>query len=456
MQNSLNDKQLWLVIFFLSLVFSYGYAQNVRGTVKERSLGNTIRPIDPKGLIESVTINGKGLSALQELEFKNKEFSGPVKTKEISLEISVGKMAEMLIENQSRHLIIKTWKEPKVKISTQLFYDANTLPQLSDTLWFEKLNIQLKMLGNMVRLKSGAINNNFSFDFPVNGLFFNNGNKQGNVAVFNAEGEHVGSKPGERNLILYIPETMQVEVECKYADVRVENDLNKLRAEITNGNLEMGNAKSVRIVGKYANINLGNCAIAEIELSNGKLLGLQCDELDLDSKYSTVEFATVGKLKLRSSNDEYEFDAVGEVTGRKTYGNLRINSLSDGLELVGSNADVKIRKLTSTVKYIKLEGRYADIRLPLRDNPDYVVNFSGNYSSVFGNFERKPFAPARSDTAFFRQMDHSFGINRLQGITSRYRDCDDCEKEGKFSATLGTGKALRLNIKCDNCTVDFK
>ena len=63
----------------------------------------------------------------------------------------------------------------------------------------------------------------------------------------------------------------------------------------------------------------------------------------------------------------------------------------------GSNADVKIRNVGANVKLIKINNRYADIRIPLRDMKNYAVDFLGSYSTVYGDFERKAVEPTEEE-----------------------------------------------------------
>ncbi|MFX5210824.1 hypothetical protein ABTC77_19025, partial [Acinetobacter baumannii] len=91
-----------------------------------------------------------------------------------------------------------------------------------------------------------------------------------------------------------------------------------------------------------SNISIDDAATAEVEFINGRFSAKNIDDADFDTKYSTVEIATVKKIIFRSTNDEYEVEEVGDIRGRKNFGNLRITKLNTSLEINGTNADIKV------------------------------------------------------------------------------------------------------------------
>ena len=43
-----------------------------------------------------------------------------------------------------------------------------------------------------------------------------------------------------------------------------------------------------------------------------------------------------------------------------------------------------------------------------------------------------------------------------KSIAAAYNSEDDCGCNDRFKATVGDGKGAKVEIKCQNCTVDFK
>jgi hypothetical protein len=239
--------------------------------------------------------------------------------------------------------------------------------------------------------------------------------------------------------------------------VEVPDNIGDLNVDISNGNLEGVNLGKFILRAKYSNVNVGDVKTAEVEFMNGRFNAKNIDDLDIDSKSSTVEMASTKKLTLRSTNDEYEMEEAGEVRGRKNYGNLRITRLNTSLELDGANADIKIRNAGPSVSMIKLDDKYADVRIPLRNTKNYSIDFTGSYSSVYGNFEKKPVGmETKKDEPAGNAAPTAVGaglqrVTVLRGVSS-WND----NSPSRFTAAVGDGKGLKIDMKCQNCTVDFK
>jgi hypothetical protein len=378
-----------------------------------------------------------------------------LKSKEVSKEISVPKGGEIYIENSSRGIVVKTWDQPKVKVTTTVYYDGD--PKLTDEEWFEKLNLSLKTLGTSVKIKSGGVSSNGSFYSynSIGGGTIASGS-QGGAAVFNGSGQNIGSKSTlKRILTITVPVGSKIDVESKYSDITLPAGIGDVNLDIANSNLEAENLDKLTLRSKYSNINVGDIKLAEVEFTNGRFSAKNIDDLDIESKYSTVEMASAKKIVLRSTNDEYELEEAGEVRARKSYGNLRITKLNGSLEVDGANADVKVRKVGSALTLIKIDDKYADVRIPLRETKNYSINFTGNYSSVYGNFEKVPVAAAAKEKESETTTLVISG-NVARTVPLARTGSWDTSNPPRFTANVGDGKGLKVDMKCQNCTVDFK
>ncbi len=404
-----------------------------------------------------------------EVAYGGREFKdGELKSKEVSKEISIPKSADIYIENASRGIVIKTWDQQKVKVTTTIYYDGET--KLTDDEWLEKVNLSLKTLGSSVKIKSGSIGGNnafYSYSSPspaIAGTISSSGSfSNGGVAVFNGSGQNIGTKNNLKRIVtITVPAGSKLDIESKYSDVTLPAGIGDVNVDITNGNLEADNLGKLVLRSKYSNANIGDIKTAELEFSNGRFSAKNIDDLDIESKNSTIEMAAAKKMVMRSTTDEYELEEAGEVRGRKTYGNLRITKLDGSLEMDGNNANVKIRKVGPALSFIKIDGKYADIRIPLRDTKNYSIDFAGTYSSVYGNFEKKPVVVEKEKetkgTLNTVTIDSRTAPPAARAYTSTAGTLWLGETNGpsKFTATVGDGKGLKVDIKCPNCTVDFK
>ena len=360
-------------------------------------------------------------------------------SKEISVEVNAGRGADVYIDNTSRTLEIKTWSESKVKVVTTVYFDGDG-NKLSDEEWFEKLNIGVKSLGNSVRIKAGTLSSGGSVEVMGNTYSWSSGIGDGNNS---------GTK---RMITIYVPKDNKLEIESKYSDITIDDNINKLTADITNGNLDVQDVNGLTLRSKYANVSSGNLQTAEVEFTNGHFSTKEVGEIDLDTKYSTVDIASANKINLVSTNDDYDIEEVSDIQGQKNYGNLRISKLNKSIEMDGTNADIKVRSISPSTETIKFDNKYADIRLPLRNVKNYTINYIGAYSTVYGNFEKKPY----TGKAFKMSSSLKETLAEKMKALNESTNGDDDNSNNKFSASVGDGRGTEIDMRCQNCTVDFK
>lgn len=393
-----------------------------------------------------------------------------LKSKEISQEIAMPKGGEVYLELNSRSVVVKTWDQPKVKVVATALYDGEN--KYTDEQWMEKLGLSLKALGTSVKIKAGNLGNTYVFfgdgAIPVTRRL----EGSGTITALGTTTSGSNSGISSRKLItVYLPSNTSIDVECKYGDVKLPAQVGDVLVDVSNGSFEAEDLGKLRLRSRYSNANIGNVKEAEVEFANGRFSARDIDDLDIESKYATIEMASAKKIKMVSTNDEFEVEDVAEVYGRKTYGNLRITRLSSSIELEGANADVKIRKVGPNVKLIKLDNRYADIRIPLRDTKNYSVEFTGPYSTVYGDFEkteleydpskekivsgtiRATTVPSTGTVSATTAPVTVLGARTISSSTYRYGGANT---PARFSAKVGEGKGLKVEMKCQNCTVDFK
>ncbi len=374
-----------------------------------------------------------------------------LKSKEISMELPAAKAAEIFIENSSRNLDIKVWDQQKVKVVTTIMYDGDA-SKITDAEWFEKINLTFRSSANTIRIKTGASGNNF---YRIDG---NNVSWGGSNLSLSGTDLFVGQGKPKKTVTIYIPKENNLDLESKYAEVTIDGSLNKLSADITNGGLELGDVNKLFLRSKYSNVSIGNTKTAEVELINGRFIAKDADDLDLDTKYATIEAGSVKKLMVRSTNDEYEIEEVGSIVCRKNYGNLRITKLNNSMDLDGTNADVKVRNIGPSLESIKINDKYADIRLPMRNVKNYNVVYHGAYSTVYAGFDKKPIVDKEETKTAPKQENISAtagNANSPRPIVVRGYSTES-DSDNHFTASVGDGKGAKLDLKCQNCTVDFK
>lgn len=355
--------------------------------------------------------------------------------KEVSVEIAVTKNIGVCVENINRAVEIKIWDQPKVKITAMVYFDG-TISTLDNEAWMEKLNVKTRLLGNSLKIFADMVNANNK----KSGSYSGSASTQ-TVEVYSVDGQYIKSEPANSKVLtIYVPKENNLCLKSKYSDVAITTPVKKLDADITNGSLELNDVANLSLTSKYANVYANEVDKAQVDFINGNLVFASLKDAEFETKYAKIEIGTVKKLTFSSTNDEYEIEQADVIDGNKSYGNMRVNVLNESITLDGTNADVKIKKISSTVTTIWFDDKYANLKLPLKEIKDFAVEYEGMYSTVYNNFSNNNATITAND--------------KVQTEGSKISTTD--ASGSKFKATAGSGKAAQINVRCQNCTVDFK
>jgi hypothetical protein len=393
-----------------------------------------------------------------------------IRMKEISIETPCAPDGIVFLEDIYRQIIVRTANDNKVKIVTMVYYRGE--PRLTDAEWFALLDLEFrgsnsqvviknqlsiqgqktKMIADKMRMsqkgriqKEGLQNQGDEGQTSPPRLVQSSGIRSAGtgIANFDSAGNWTNKKSNiKRDIIVYIPSGATLDIETRFNDIMIENNLKEVKVHIYNASLGMADAEKATIRGDYATIKAGNFKKASVEMNNGRLAAKNIEKLSIDSRSSTIEFVSCPDLFINSHDDQYEIDEVGILRGEKNFGDLRITTLKKSFELKGNNTNIKIRYIASAVTHVNIEDKYADIRLPLGNLVNYAVDFEGAFSNVYTPFEKqfKKNTPVQEDNKMPKTPEAPAPQN------------------ANFTGTAGDikGSHLQLKVKCSNCTVDFK
>lgn len=397
-------------------------------------------------------------------------------TKEISQEVPSQKGSLIRIVTASRKVSIKSWDQPRVKVTVELTYDSSFAKKnRSDAEWFEDMGINVKPFSNRVDILTGS----GTFALTTTGVYNTNrktvpGKSKLDEVIVKGYGTKTissqkldevvvkgYSKPSIRIMSIMVPAGCKLDIENKYGDVVIGMNVDEAKLEVNNGALDAQDIKDLKLTGNYCNANLGNIDKAEIEFNNGTFRAQNINDLDMDSRSSTIEYEKGNYLYIRSQADNYSIDAIDKVDGRKVYGSIKIDQLNNSFDLEGNNVDIKFRNIGPDVSLIKINNKYGDVRLPVKNLKNYYVDFIGNYSTVFAPFqkevvkeEEKKEGEGEAGTKE-KETLQSVNVTRYKiGTTSAVGEV----APRHFTSAVGDtkGKHTRIELTCHSCTVDFK
>jgi len=358
---------------------------------------------------------------------------------EVADELPCSAAPSVFIGNIIRRVTVRTTHENKVRLVTTVAYEGNC--RLNNEDWLKKLELKVSENTGYIHVKCGNMEPMSDWDtpaFPSPKTFStpfalphrtpdlpqrqtHKDLTPSGTVVFDSDGRWLYKKGNiRRDIILYVPVGSRLAIDSRYAEVILDSNITEVNARITSGGLTMQDAGRLVLNSSYGSIYASNIGHAEITVNHGWFHARDISTLEMSSKVSTVELGVIREVKITSNDDQYEIDEAGVISGGEKYGSLRIITLKNSLDLMGVNADIKVHTIDPGVAVVKIDDRYADLRLPVNNLKNYTVNFEGQGSNLYTPFER------------VRATDSSFKV------------------------TMGNGKKNSFLIKCSNCTLDMK
>jgi hypothetical protein len=359
---------------------------------------------------------------------------------QVTDEVSCDAAPTVFIGNTIRRVTVRTTHENKVRLVTTVAYEG--VCHYTNDKWLEILELKVSGNAGSIHVKCGNMGRmgyNDSRALVPSPIPFStsparphhipdlpqrqtlNDLTPNGTVVFDPYG-HWEYKRGNirRDITVYVPVGAMLFIDSRYAEVILDSNIREVNARIMSGGLTMRDADRLVLTSAYGSIYAANIGHAEVALNHGWFHARDIPTLEIVSKVSTVELGDIGQLKINSSDDQYDLDEADVINGGKNYGSLRVVTLRNSLDLTGVNADVKVHNIEPGVSLVKIDGQYADLRLPVANLKDYTVQFEGTGSNIYTPFERR------------HATDSSFNV------------------------TVGTGKKSSFRLKCNNCTVDMK
>jgi len=337
-------------------------------------------------------------------------------SKEISMQAGCDPGTTVFIKDNNRNMIIKKVAAPRVSVATTVNYTAEE--KFSDAEWFKKMAVgfERSAKGIVIAIEQ----DNTVKDMP---------------AMMNSK----------RAITIEIPENSELNIEANNAEAQLEQNINKLTADITNGTLKMQGGNTVAINGKYSTIKAEMFRDAVITLTNCKFFAENIGQLDINSKYSAIKIANTNNIAITSTSDQYLLDEAAVIKGKKDFGKLSLDRLNDQLVLTGSNTDVAVNTLALNTSLIKIDSKYADLKFPVYDLKNYNIRYEGSSRNVATAYSTTQKTTGAASATVNQQMiaDTSKGTGKMSKTL--------------FEASAGntSGNHTRAEINCAFCNVVF-
>lgn len=348
------------------------------------------------------------------------------RSKKLTTEISCFEGDTVYINNNYKKVIIKTVPSQRVRLSSVIVY-KEALNERDQQL-FKKMGIEISRDKHSV---TATIN---STRLPLTGK------------KIGACDEIANSETNlKRPLLIEVPGNAILVILSKYADANIENYVHTVNAQMMYGNLTMNNAGTVSIKGSNAVIKAGNMDEATLNLTASRFSASNIAGMSVISSTSVLKLNSCSKMKINSTGDAFTIDNAGSITGNQNFGKLNIENLKEGLVLSGTGAAIEIVNFSLGTPLIKIDGKFADVKLPLSRQENFAVYYEGSYNDV----NNASYATTKITDA--GKIDATFSLQK----DTLKQPLDINRTVLKAIAGNITDKHTKIDIVCPYCNVVF-
>ncbi len=344
--------------------------------------------------------------------------------RKLLMEITCFNGDTVFINNNSKKIIVKTIPAQKVRLTTNISYQQ-PLNDRDDVL-FKKMGITVSRVNTSVTAIADCSDKN--------------GIKKDDVLNTAAN--------MQQPLIIEVPGNAVIIINSKYTDAAVESYVKDINVHVSYGNLTMTNAGTASIKAKNALVNAANLDNAILDLSASRFKASNVVSMNITSSNSQLQITSSAKIELNSTSDVFTIDKAGSISGNQKFGRLRVENLNDKMILSGNGANIAVTSFNNTSPFIKIDSRFADVKLPLSQQENFAVYYEGSYKDVnnASTLTSKLTGAGKMNATFSVQRDTI--ANNKQPLTIN---------KTVLKAMSGNlaDKHTKIDIVCPDCNVVF-
>lgn len=212
--------------------------------------------------------------------------------------------ATVYFKNRSHNAEIKTWNNNAVELQLDVKIKAKKQ---------KDIDITLEALKQIEFKESGS-------KFFINTTFWESMRSNTNYKFSLITGEKVTLRDFQIDITIYVPKTISMEVNSKYADLKMDELAGGIDLTMHSGKLYAssfgGNAKFDL---RYSKAFLENVPQANATLYDSDIELESCGNLKLSSKYSKIEIEHTGNFEFDSYDDNITIGKLGKIDGKAKY-----------------------------------------------------------------------------------------------------------------------------------------
>ncbi|MEM8927340.1 MAG: hypothetical protein AAGC45_03995 [Bacteroidota bacterium] len=280
-------------------------------------------------------------------------------SKTVEEHFSLTNSGELQLENKYGNISVWGWDKDEVSVKIEIVVNRRKQDDARELLG--RISPKIKSNENMVSITSEVANKNTGWFAD----FFNRNNP---IAMDRSR--------VQINYEVFLPKKAKLKVTNRFGDVIIEDWSGELNTLIEHGDLwvneDLGKAD---IILKFGKVKTRNLNYASLNLKNGELDMENAKSLRITGSGTEMRLGRVNALELYSNKDDIILDAVGTVYGNLKFSSLNLERLLQSAELKLKIADFKVVQIIGPKAEINLEQESSDISLR-------VTNFSHRFSAT--------------------------------------------------------------------------
>lgn len=301
-------------------------------------------------------------------------FAAPSKqvyTKNIKKEFSIASNGTCSISNMYGAIELKTWEKNKVKVDVLISIKADSESSANSSL--ENIKISFEHSNDWVSAKTEI---------------------QEKMSKWNS------SKNLSIDYLIYLPNSLNLELSNKYGDVSIPTCLGNVTIDIKHGDIFINNVKGeFDLVLGYGNLTAKDINKLNASVSYADVTIARIKSIDLNSRYSDYKLPIAKKMVLNSKYDDFtlgqvdEFDCEAKYTDFKIgkceelfieaeFSDLDIDQLKNGAKFNMRYGQANIFSLAKGFGNVSLTGKYTEFNLNIEEGSNYQLSAVCDYAGI--------------------------------------------------------------------------
>lgn len=281
------------------------------------------------------------------------------------------KATTLLIDNRFGDINVSNWDKNAVSLEILITAYAPSEEEATEAL--QQITVEAVQNKDLIQCKTKKENNGLS-----NRGFFYRRKKKISYTV---------------DYTVKVPKDVSLKLFNNYGNIKLAEHharvaLNVNFGDISIQKLTLGDADKLNTIklnyGKL-NINEANWLQADLKYSDLKVHE-KVHAMIIKSRYSDLNLNSLSSLVIDCTYGTIKIDTINNINCQSRYSNIYINKLLNKMQAEAYFGDIKVQDVANTFQDIKLETRYTDVLLGIKEGYTFGLKLSLHYSDFSSTF----------------------------------------------------------------------